>query len=26
VIDVAARKPVKTIEVGRFPWGAAVRP
>ena len=26
VIDVAARKPVKTIKVGRFPWGAALRP
>ncbi|MGR3440885.1 YVTN family beta-propeller repeat protein [Salipiger abyssi] len=26
VIDVAARKPVKTIKVGRFPWGAAFRP
>ena len=26
VIDVAKRKPVKTIKVGRFPWGAALRP
>lgn len=26
VIDVAARKPIKTIKVGRFPWGAALRP
>ncbi len=26
VIDVASRKPVKTIKVGRFPWGAAYRP
>lgn len=26
MIDVASRKPVKTIKVGRFPWGAAVRP
>ena len=26
VIDVASRKAVKTIKVGRFPWGAAARP
>ncbi|NSX56231.1 YVTN family beta-propeller repeat protein [Parasulfitobacter algicola] len=26
VIDVASRKPIKTIKVGRFPWGAAFRP
>lgn len=26
VIDVASRKAVKTIKVGRFPWGAAFRP
>jgi len=26
VIDVAELKPVKTIKVGRFPWGAAYRP
>ncbi|WP_424931226.1 YVTN family beta-propeller repeat protein [Amaricoccus macauensis] len=26
VIDVAAREPIKTIKVGRFPWGAALRP
>ena len=26
VIDVAALKPVKTIKVGRLPWGAAYRP
>lgn len=26
VIDVASRKPIKTIKVGRFPWGAALRP
>lgn len=26
VIDVASRKPVKSIKVGRFPWGAALRP
>ncbi|MEJ6402687.1 YVTN family beta-propeller repeat protein [Yoonia sp. 2307UL14-13] len=26
VIDVAAREPIKTIKVGRFPWGAAYRP
>ncbi|MGH1356174.1 MAG: YVTN family beta-propeller repeat protein [Thalassovita sp.] len=26
VIDVAKRKPIKTIKVGRFPWGAALRP
>ncbi|MEL7415194.1 MAG: hypothetical protein AAGJ92_04790, partial [Pseudomonadota bacterium] len=26
VIDVASRKPIKTIKVGRFPWGAAMRP
>ncbi|UWR21898.1 YVTN family beta-propeller repeat protein [Sulfitobacter sp. S190] len=26
VIDVASRKAVKSIKVGRFPWGAALRP
>ncbi len=26
VIDVAKLQPVKTIKVGRFPWGAAYRP
>ncbi|MGB0659635.1 MAG: YVTN family beta-propeller repeat protein [Mangrovicoccus sp.] len=26
VIDVAKRKPFKTVKVGRFPWGAAYRP
>lgn len=26
VIDVAARKPLRSIKVGRFPWGAAFRP
>lgn len=26
VIDVAKREPIKTIKVGRFPWGAAYRP
>ena len=26
MIDVASRKAVKSIKVGRFPWGAAVRP
>jgi PQQ-dependent catabolism-associated beta-propeller protein len=26
VVDVASLKPVKTIKVGRFPWGAAVLP
>ncbi len=26
VIDVARRAPIKTIKVGRFPWGAAFRP
>ena len=26
VIDVATREPVKSIKVGRFPWGAALRP
>jgi PQQ-dependent catabolism-associated beta-propeller protein len=26
VIDVAKRKPIKSIKVGRFPWGAAMRP
>lgn len=26
VIDVAKRKAIKTIKVGRFPWGAALRP
>ncbi len=26
VIDVARREAIKTIKVGRFPWGAALRP
>ena len=26
VIDVEKREPIKTIKVGRFPWGAALRP
>ncbi len=26
VIDVASRTPIKTIKVGRFPWGATFRP
>ncbi|MCT4558046.1 MAG: YVTN family beta-propeller repeat protein [Pelagimonas sp.] len=26
VVDVAKRKALKTIKVGRFPWGAAYRP
>ena len=26
VIDVAKREAIKTIKVGRFPWGAALRP
>ena len=26
VIDVDKLKPVKTIKVGRFPWGAAFKP
>ncbi|NBQ50338.1 MAG: hypothetical protein EBY40_07240, partial [Marivivens sp.] len=26
VIDVASRTPIRTIKVGRFPWGAAFRP
>lgn len=26
VVDVASRKAIKTIKVGRFPWGAAFRP
>ncbi len=26
VIDVGSRKPIKSIKVGRFPWGAAFRP
>lgn len=26
VIDVASREPIKSIKVGRFPWGAALRP
>ncbi len=26
VIDVALRKAIKSIKVGRFPWGAAARP
>lgn len=25
VIDVASRRPLKSIKVGRFPWGAALR-
>ena len=26
VIDVASRTALKSIKVGRFPWGAAFRP
>ncbi|WP_116133968.1 YVTN family beta-propeller repeat protein [Tropicimonas sp. IMCC34043] len=26
VIDVASREPIRTVKVGRFPWGAAYRP
>ncbi|MEM8755889.1 MAG: hypothetical protein AAGF90_23280, partial [Pseudomonadota bacterium] len=26
VIDVESREAIKTIKVGRFPWGAAARP
>ncbi|MCA8884410.1 MAG: YVTN family beta-propeller repeat protein [Rhodobacteraceae bacterium] len=26
VVDVAHRRAIKTIKVGRFPWGAALRP
>ena len=26
VIDVADREPLKSIKVGRYPWGAAMRP
>ena len=26
VIDVAEMKPIKTIKVGRFPWGVAIKP
>ena len=26
VIDVAKREAIKSIKVGRFPWGAALRP
>jgi PQQ-dependent catabolism-associated beta-propeller protein len=26
VIDVARLKPIKSIKVGRFPWGVAIRP
>ena len=26
VIDVEQMKPIKSIKVGRFPWGAAYRP
>jgi YVTN family beta-propeller protein len=26
VIDVATLEPVKSIKVGRYPWGAAVLP
>ncbi|MEC7670347.1 MAG: YVTN family beta-propeller repeat protein [Pseudomonadota bacterium] len=26
VVEVAKRKAIKTIKVGRFPWGAALRP
>jgi YVTN family beta-propeller protein len=26
VIDVRTLKPLKSIKVGRYPWGAAVRP
>jgi YVTN family beta-propeller protein len=26
VVDVSSRKALKSIKVGRFPWGAAFRP
>ncbi len=26
IIDVPALKAIKTVKVGRFPWGAAIRP
>jgi len=26
VIDVPSLKAIKTVKVGRFPWGAAIRP
>ena len=26
VIDVASREAIRTVKVGRFPWGAAARP
>jgi YVTN family beta-propeller protein len=26
VIDVERREPIKTVKVGRYPWGAAARP
>ncbi len=26
VIDVKSLKPIKSIKVGRYPWGAAMRP
>jgi YVTN family beta-propeller protein len=26
VVDLASLEPIKTIKVGRFPWGAAWRP
>ncbi len=26
VVDVASRKALKSIKVGRFPWGAAFKP
>lgn len=26
VIDVASREAIKSIKVGRYPWGAAARP
>jgi YVTN family beta-propeller protein len=26
VVDVASQKAIKSIKVGRFPWGAATKP
>ena len=26
VIDVATQRPIRSVKVGRFPWGVAVRP
>jgi YVTN family beta-propeller protein len=26
MIDVSSQQPVKTVKVGRYPWGAAVLP